>query len=101
MTECLADQPTARLAYLLSGDVEITPIPDPDTDCDVCGADAVLRVYGDPDPSWRFHTPFTYAECCVDCGAWCVATAVNQRSAVSGAIRVEVAANVWAARDDA
>jgi hypothetical protein len=102
MTDCLADQPVTRLAFLLSDDLEITPTTalNGDSDCDVCGEQpALVRVYGDPEPSWVFHAPFVYAEACLDCGAFCVTVAANQRSAVSGAIRVEVAADVWASRE--
>ena|SRR2546427_9343859 len=103
MTDCLADQQLG-LAFLLSGDLEVTPTADLNgsTDCDMCGEQpALVRVYGDPEPAWVFHAPFTYAEACLDCGAFCATVAANQRSAVSGLIRVEVAAHVWASRDDA
>lgn len=101
MTDLAIPAP-GRLAFLRSADLEITPTRDiADTDCDHCGEEpAQLRVYGDPEPSWVSPTPFVYAEVCVECGAVCASIAVSQRSATSGAIRVEVAADVWSARDD-
>ena len=92
-----------RLTFLRAGPLECTPIPSlPDgTLCDVCGeSPAVLRVYGSDQPVWTVNQPFTYAECCLECGAVAAAVAELQRSYGGSVVRVEVAAVVWAARDD-
>lgn len=100
MTAALAP---ARLHFLLDHQLEITPtvaLPDGSC-CTVCDeGPALIRVYGTDKPCWTVNTPFEYAEACLDCGAVCVAVAVRQRAADAGPIRVEVAADVWACRDD-
>ena len=82
-----------RLAFLRNAPLECTPITSL-VDGAVCnwhGADlAILRVYGAD----------MYAECCEECGPWAVSLAVRSQPDWAGPVRVEVAASVWAARDD-
>lgn len=92
-----------RAAFLQSGALEITAVSSlPDhTLCEVCGESITLtRVYASDQPVWTAHAPFEYAECCLDCAAVCVSVAVLQQSYGGSAVRVEVAADVWACRDD-
>jgi hypothetical protein len=94
--------PTAALAMFCDAQLDITPIASlPDgRPCDVCrDRPAVMRVYGSPQPCWVWPNPFTYAECCLDCGALCASLAVVQRSDAD-LITVELAADVWSCRDD-
>lgn len=84
---------TTRLAYLRDGNLELTPLPGlPDGgECQPCGEDdAVLRVYG--------HD--LYVEACAECGPWAVSIALREQPDTAGPVRVEVAADVWATRDD-
>lgn len=95
---------TSRKAtFLRRGDLDITAVTSlPDGNlCDVCGESITLaRVYGSDQPVWTANKPFEYAECCLDCAAVCVSVAVLQQSYGGSAVRVEVAADVWACRDD-
>lgn len=95
---------TSRKAtFLHRGDLDITAVrslPDGSL-CEVCDESPTLaRVYGSDQPVWTAHAPFEYAECCLDCAAIAVSVAVLQQSYGGSAVRVEVAADVWACRDD-
>lgn len=81
------------LAFLTTPILDITPLdtlPDGNL-CEPCGEEpAVLRVYGDG----------FYVECCTGCGPWAVSLAVREQPDLAGSVGVEVAASVWACRDD-
>lgn len=90
-----------RLSYLDNASLDIHTIPGPVGDCSACRqAPAILRVTG--QPAFDINYPIECEEGCVDCAPWLVSTALEQQTPSSARrpIVVEVAASVWAARDD-